>query len=158
MVADFVLAEGSCGELVRSVIVCCVATTLMVVLPVTEPEVAVIVMTDPAVAPLADKAAVMVPFALVLVVAPERVPPLADSVTGIALSALLLASFANTVIEAMLLPSDGMDVTLVETVSDATVLVVATVTVVFPDTVPALAVTVIAVPVATPEAVSEVVA
>jgi hypothetical protein len=130
-------------------------------LPVTVPDVAVIVIVVPAVTPAADRLAVMVPFAAVVAPAPERVPALAPNVTATPVSALLLASFASTVMVAVPLPSAGRVATVLVTVSDATFDVpplLATLTVVFPETVPAVAVTVIAVPAATPDAVSEVVA
>src|ERR1700722_15572993 len=119
MVAGLELLEGICGELVSSVMVCCVATTLIVVLPVTVPDVAmdvaVTVIVVPAVTLAADRLAVMVPFAAVVAPAPERVPALAANVTATPLSALLLASFASTVMVAAPLPSEGRVATVLET-------------------------------------------
>jgi hypothetical protein len=130
-------------------------------LPVTVPDVAVTVIVVPGVTPAADRLAVMVPFAAVVAVAPDRVPALAPNVTATPLSALLLASFASTWIVAEPLPSAGRVDAVVETVSDATFdepVVLETITEVVPDTLPAVAVTVIAVPAATPGAVRVVVA
>jgi hypothetical protein len=141
--------------------VCCVATTLIVALPVAVPDVAVTVIVVPAGTPAADRLAVTVPFAAVVVVAPERVPALAANVTPTPLSALLLESLANTWMVADPLPSAGRVAAVVVTVNVATpfgVELFATVTVVFPDTLPTVAVTVITVPTATPEAVRVAVA
>jgi hypothetical protein len=120
MVVGLELSEANCGELASSVMLCCVATTLTVDLPDTEPDVAVIVIVDPAETPAADRLAVMVPFAAVLAAAPDSVPLVADSVTGTPLSALLFASFASTVIVAELLPSAGIEAALLDTVKVAT--------------------------------------
>jgi hypothetical protein len=82
---------------------------------VTEPAAAVTVMVVPAATPAPDRVALIVPSEAVVAVAPESVPALADSVTAIPLSALLFASFASTVMVAVLLPSVGIDVALLET-------------------------------------------
>jgi hypothetical protein len=122
---------------------------------VVDPAVAVIVIVVPDVTPTADNVAVMVPFALVEALAPVRVPALAANVTGTPLTALLLASFASTVIVAVLLPSTGIEATLLDTVNEAAFEpAVATVTVPLPNAEPAEADTVIVVPPATPDAVT----
>lgn len=160
-VTGAVFADGSCGELMSSVTVCCVATTLTLPVPVIEPDIAVSVTVVPAATPAAEKFAVTVPFALVEVVAPDNVPALALIVTGALATALLLASFANTVITELALPSDGTFETLLVTVSVATVepeAVLETVICVVFEIVPTVAVTVMAVPEATPVSDNVVVA
>lgn len=162
MITGAELLDGIDGELARSDSVCCVAITLTVTLPVAVPDVAVIVIVDPAVAPAADRVAVTVPLEFVVGVAPDNVPELADSVTVAPLTATLLEFFASTVIVAVVVPSTGIDATLLETVSEVTPLPLelgaAAVTAVLPDNVPSVPVTVITVPAATPLAVSVVVA
>jgi hypothetical protein len=115
MVTGAELLDGIVGTLVRSVSVSWVETTATVVLPVTEPDVAVIVIVDPAVTPAPDSVAVMVPAELVVPVEPDMVPALAVSVMATPLRATLLELFASTVIVAVLLPSAGIDVTLLVT-------------------------------------------
>ena len=162
MVTGAELLDGIVGELARIVSVCCTETTLTVNVFFAVPEVAVIVIVDPAVAPTPESVAVTTPLEFVVVVAPESVPALADSATETPVIATLLEFFASTVIVAVVLPSAGIDVTLLEMANEATPLPVATgaaeVTVALPVKVPSVPVTVMTVPAVTPLAVSVVVA
>jgi hypothetical protein len=81
-------------------------------------------MVVPAFTPGADKVAVIVPFVPVVApLCPDSVPALAASVTETPLMALLFASFASTVMVAVLLPSVEMDGALVVTLTLATLAV-----------------------------------
>jgi hypothetical protein len=109
--------------------------------------------------PAVDKVALAAPVASVVACVTARPPEVAANATVTPDIRLLFASRARTVMVAVVEPSDRIDVALVIAVSDVGPVapLVDTFTEVLPDTLPAVAVTVIDVPVATPDAVSEVV-
>jgi hypothetical protein len=134
------------------------ATTCTWAVAVKVPAVAVTVMVLTVESPAVDNVALAAPVASVVACVTARPPEVAENATVTPGIRLLVASRARTVMVAVVEPSERMDVALVIAVSDVRVVevVVPTVTEVFPDTVPAAAVTVIDVALATPEAVSVV--
>ncbi len=120
IVAGFELSDGSCGALVSSVKVCCVFATLIVVLPLAPPTVAVTVIVVPAATPWADSVAVACPLELVVPDVTDTVPALAANVTTAPDTATLFESVAMTVRVAVTEPSGGRVAALEVTASFAT--------------------------------------